>query len=229
MSIKAIETRYRGYRFRSRREARWAVFFDALTVPFRYEEQGFVVDGIPYLPDFLLYPETDLATWFEVKGKFPEKDELAKTEALARNTGITAYLYFGPCEQPGAGLSRIRTLEEFFEPLREEPVWSDEYGWTAGWTYPKGFKWQADLIPTAFRFGPKGLAGRGSNFWWWTDCPVCGKAVLKLEGQVGHCPSVSADEDRIDYPNFAHETPRLQAAYEAARSARFEHGEEGAA
>ncbi len=31
--IKAIETRYKGYRFRSRLEARWAVFFDALSVP----------------------------------------------------------------------------------------------------------------------------------------------------------------------------------------------------
>ena len=28
--IKAIETVYNGYRFRSRLEARWAVFFDAL-------------------------------------------------------------------------------------------------------------------------------------------------------------------------------------------------------
>ena len=27
--IKAIETYYKGYRFRSRLEARWAVFFDA--------------------------------------------------------------------------------------------------------------------------------------------------------------------------------------------------------
>jgi hypothetical protein len=28
MSAKAIETHYKGYRFRSRLEARWAVFFD---------------------------------------------------------------------------------------------------------------------------------------------------------------------------------------------------------
>ena len=28
--IKAIETSYKGYLFRSRLEARWAVFFDAL-------------------------------------------------------------------------------------------------------------------------------------------------------------------------------------------------------
>lgn len=39
--IKAIETEYKGYRFRSRLEARWAVFFDALGVEWVYEPEGF--------------------------------------------------------------------------------------------------------------------------------------------------------------------------------------------
>jgi hypothetical protein len=54
--IKPIETRYKGYRFRSRLEARWAVFFDALGIDYQYEPQGFIVgyDHRPYLPDFLL-------------------------------------------------------------------------------------------------------------------------------------------------------------------------------
>ena len=34
--IKAIETYYKGYRFRSRLEARWAVFFDAACVEYEY-------------------------------------------------------------------------------------------------------------------------------------------------------------------------------------------------
>ena len=38
--IKAIETVYKGYRFRSRLEARWAVFFDALGIHYRYELEG---------------------------------------------------------------------------------------------------------------------------------------------------------------------------------------------
>ena len=38
---KAIETVYNGYRFRSRLEARWAVFFDALGVKYEYEAEGF--------------------------------------------------------------------------------------------------------------------------------------------------------------------------------------------
>lgn len=63
--IKAIETRYRGYRFRSRLEARWAVFFDALGISWEYEPEGFELsDGSWYLPDFRL---TDLGVFAEVK------------------------------------------------------------------------------------------------------------------------------------------------------------------
>lgn len=51
--IKAIETIYNGYRFRSRLEARWAVFFDALGVKYEYEPEGFELpSGKRYLPDF---------------------------------------------------------------------------------------------------------------------------------------------------------------------------------
>lgn len=41
--MKPIETRYAGCRFRSRLEARWAVFFDTLGVKWLYEPEGFVV------------------------------------------------------------------------------------------------------------------------------------------------------------------------------------------
>ena len=50
--IRAIETYYNGYRFRSRLEARWAVFLDALGVKYEYEPEGFTMNGIYYLPDF---------------------------------------------------------------------------------------------------------------------------------------------------------------------------------
>lgn len=53
MEIKAIETEYNGYKFRSRLEARWAVFFDALGLDYEYEPEGFELEnGIKYLPDF---------------------------------------------------------------------------------------------------------------------------------------------------------------------------------
>ena len=55
MDIKPIETYYNGYRFRSRLEARWAVFFDAIGVEYEYEPEGFVMsNGEYYLPDFFL-------------------------------------------------------------------------------------------------------------------------------------------------------------------------------
>lgn len=51
--VKPIETVYNGYRFRSRLEARWAVFFDSLHVKYEYEPQGFLLpSGRRYLPDF---------------------------------------------------------------------------------------------------------------------------------------------------------------------------------
>lgn len=53
--IKAIETVFDGHRFRSRLEARWAVFFKELELPYEYELEGFEVgDGVRYLPDFFL-------------------------------------------------------------------------------------------------------------------------------------------------------------------------------
>lgn len=76
--IKAIETVYNGYRFRSRLEARWAVFFDAIELDYQYEPQGFVGLGdIPYLPDFY-FPEKDI--YAEVKGT--DRDLLKDTEKI---------------------------------------------------------------------------------------------------------------------------------------------------
>lgn len=73
--IKAIETYYKGYRFRSRLEARWAVFFDAAGIKYEYEPEGFEVnlsdeEKIMYLPDFYL-PDFDV--YAEVK---PSKQKL---------------------------------------------------------------------------------------------------------------------------------------------------------
>lgn len=66
MDIKPIETVYNGYRFRSRLEARWAVFFDASRIEYEYEPEGFMLnDGnIKYLPDFYL---PKLGAFVEIK------------------------------------------------------------------------------------------------------------------------------------------------------------------
>jgi hypothetical protein len=72
MTIKAIETQYKGYRFRSRLEARWAVFFDACGYNWEYEPEGFDLgNGVYYLPDFKIFGEDDNGDfnvfWIEVK------------------------------------------------------------------------------------------------------------------------------------------------------------------
>lgn len=68
MTIKAIETTYNNYKFRSRLEARWAVFFDALGIKYEYEPEGFDLgDGIWYLPDFWLRIRGDWGIWVEIK------------------------------------------------------------------------------------------------------------------------------------------------------------------
>lgn len=68
MSIQAIQTRYKGYHFRSRLEARWAVFFDALGYKWEYEPEGFVLpSGHQYLPDFKTTSPTGIVQWYEVK------------------------------------------------------------------------------------------------------------------------------------------------------------------
>jgi hypothetical protein len=79
-NIKAIETKYNGYRFRSRLEARWAVFFDTLGVAYEYEKEGFDLGEAGfYLPDFW-FPE--LGCWGEVKPGPLTVQERAKCWAL---------------------------------------------------------------------------------------------------------------------------------------------------
>ena len=73
--MKAIETRYKGHRFRSRLEARWAVFFDAMGIDYRYEPEGFNLGGLWYLPDFYLPKE---GMWIEVKPGNLTQDEYRK-------------------------------------------------------------------------------------------------------------------------------------------------------
>lgn len=69
--IQAIETIWAGDKFRSRLEARWAVFFNAAGIRYVYEPDGFYKlgdHGEQYLPDFYL-PAYDI--YAEVKGARP--------------------------------------------------------------------------------------------------------------------------------------------------------------
>ena len=89
--IRAIETEWRGCLFRSRLEARWAVYFEALCIDWEYEPEGFVLDdGRQYLPDFLLHGiegrgGPDL--YVEVKGHMSEHD-MEKVRGFAEHRPI---------------------------------------------------------------------------------------------------------------------------------------------
>lgn len=121
--IKPIETQYAGCRFRSRLEARWAVFFDAAAIPWLYEPEGYELsDGRRYLPDFYL-PECD--TWIEVKGSASNLDltliELAAMDIPAQDC---------PCER-GPRLMLLGPIPE----LRHDGM---DFGWSSIEEYGDG-------------------------------------------------------------------------------------------
>lgn len=92
--MKAIETQYKGYRFRSRLEARWAVFFDALGYQWEYEPEGFVLsDGTHYLPDFRLHSPCGLTQWVEVKPETVARS--LKFEGFEKAVDVPASLVSG--------------------------------------------------------------------------------------------------------------------------------------
>lgn len=92
--IRNLPSWWRGVRFRSRTEARWAAFFDALGVRWEYEPEGFQLpDGSRYLPDFWL---PDFQLWVEVKGdQGPEYGDWTRIEQLVAGSGHALLLLQG--------------------------------------------------------------------------------------------------------------------------------------
>ena len=126
--IKPIETRYHGYRFRSRLEARWAVFFDELRIPWEYELEGFDVgNGLQYLPDFFL-PDYDL--FVEIKPSLslisrPDWDKLARFIAykdllLVAGVPGTAQMFLFPED----GDTSDYWQELLDDGFQESPAWA---------------------------------------------------------------------------------------------------------
>ena len=93
--MKSKETVYSGVIYRSRLEAKWAIFFDVIGIKFQYEPRQFNTrDGL-YLPDFFL-PE--LSVWVEIKpGTIhgPEPEEIRKMEDVAKNSGQLGIIFRG--------------------------------------------------------------------------------------------------------------------------------------
>jgi len=97
--IEAIAARYKGVTFRSRLEARHAVFFDTLAFPWSYEaETFFFSDGTGYMPDFRIqFPRGSRGVedcYYEVKPSFPTDEEIAKAQNLTKVTGRPTYIVY---------------------------------------------------------------------------------------------------------------------------------------
>lgn len=84
--VQVIETDYNGYRFRSRIEARWAIFFDACGLVWNYESEGFKLRNDNwFLPDFEilnLRNKNNDRVWVEVKVT-PLEEDLEKIKEFA--------------------------------------------------------------------------------------------------------------------------------------------------
>lgn len=103
MTARAIPALYNGITYKSQLEARWAVFFDTLCLPFEYEPEGFELETasgiVRYRPDFYLSAmksDGTVGTWLEIKPFAPLPEEETKAEALAIHTGHTVFILQGP-------------------------------------------------------------------------------------------------------------------------------------
>ena len=92
--LKAIDTEYRGRLFRSRTEARWAVFFDEVGLEWEYEPEGFELpSGARYLPDFKLMRKHGGHCWVEVKPRHTKAEP--KFAEFQEHVGGSAKLVSG--------------------------------------------------------------------------------------------------------------------------------------
>jgi hypothetical protein len=192
--VQPIETEYAGCRFRSRLEARWAVFFDHLEIPWEYEPQGFETSAGRYLPDFWL-PE--MRIWAEVKGRFSHAD-FVRTMGAAREMRepvdgqITPQLLLlGSIPRPGHAWLHVEV-----QFLRDMLLWQHVFfARFAGTWLPKPFG-----TTVVFRSG----------------------AFSKATEELTELFRREALEPAVDARLLA--DPDVDEAYRAARSARFEFG-----
>lgn len=129
--MRVIETEWNDWLFRSRTEARHAVFMDTLAVAFDYEPEGYDLDGVWYLPDYFLRQQQ---AWLEIKGEYPNAEEMRKAKLLAYHSGQRVFISYGGITRPRVEQpSRIITLwrSRFFgDGTVEETVIVDEnYAW----------------------------------------------------------------------------------------------------
>lgn len=133
-NAKPIETIYNGHRFRSRLEARWAVFFDACGIGYEYEPEGFQFeDGTKYLPDFLIYVrhrggDEYEPVYVEVKGVMMPSD-LHKIDLMSKCYPVYVVGAFPPtCDPSDADWGEPDIYYSFaYMDGDEFPAWFSRY------------------------------------------------------------------------------------------------------
>ena len=241
--IKAIETQYKGYRFRSRLEARWAVFFDALGLSWEYEPEGFDLGEHGwYLPDFYV---RGLDAYVEVKGKCPTHEERQRCYKLSAGTKTPVFLVYGPpsherCEligwdhAVGSGIELYagEGWENWVEarPTYHATVFHFDYYFGDGSTLHEYLREQCphievpDPVDEAARKVivqidmDHHLRKHGKPHPWWVYGRHC-----KQVGLLHHPKGATHVVERCALPYVWSELTASACA--KARSARFEHGE----
>lgn len=206
MDIKPIETEYNGYKFRSRLEARWAVFFDEARIEYQYEPEGYVFeDGTRYLPDFYL---PSLKAFVEIKRG--NLDETTKEEAE------------GKCEQLSAEMADKIVIICYGDPVDMDMrifcgYWEEMLGRYVPWydsaIFVEGAKWWKAHC--------------------FKDGHIIIQEARDLHHRVSIAVGSPDDNMALEFdPDFL--IPRcmitgqrslLEAARKKARQARFEHGQ----
>jgi len=213
MTIQAIETRYAGHHFRSRLEARWAHFFKTLGIKWQYEPQGYLVgcNQRPYLPDFYLPRER---LWVEVKGSEDALDMDLLVAAATAHSGLPYDADGTPHPDPSHAGPRLLVLGPIPEHryINVQPV------------HAVLSFWKGDILQTSAWFDADGsinhedaAGGRVGS-----DAPEVFWDTRGSEwGALTGTGSLIFDGDTR--PTDVQR--RVADAYQAARSARFEHGE----
>lgn len=211
--VKPIETVYKGYRFRSRLEARWAVFFDAIKAKWLYEPEGFRSEsGECYLPDFYL-PEID--TYVEVKPYCEgRQEEIDKALRFIQYGGKIKRLLLLPDIPPYRTDNSVYWyMCAHFDSLSDE-VLIERAALISESDFPSGCS-HSLYIDSNYNARKQDFAVYGMEFDWSAlhdsaidfDTLELDGRKIKMEGYDGF-PTISLDE-----------------AYKKARQARFEHGE----
>lgn len=227
--IKAIETRYAGCRFRSRLEARWAVFFDALGIRWEYEPEGVVCSHritaphldktFPYLPDFRL---PDLGLWVEVKGSLTDEECLRLFDAAAHLSAPGGGCGDGDNTLVLGPISITGPLYGFLNPESH----NDFYTWGLPWSLHMH---KGSLIAGCWEGPGTGTGCLAGNFMGGQLAADYGGSLANVTQNADFGGSIPRHV--LGGPRAfgrAADSPYLRALMKA-RSARFEHGETPAA